>query len=134
MTTSPTTATSSSGRPGHLWGVHEAQHCLVEHVARDREQESRIGEGGQHLEAVEPVGMSRIALLAGQLDRGKRHPQPDDIGEQVTRVGEQRERPEQEAAHDLDESVGEGQQEGGEQGATMTPGGRETVRVTLMGV
>ena len=82
----------------HLGFAAETANGLDEHPDRDAEQEECVDECGQDLEPVEPERVRRSPVAApllearGELDRGERHAEPDDVGEHVARVGQQRER------------------------------------------
>ena len=68
---------------------------LDEDEDRDTEQQHRVDEGGQDLEAVEPERVlarrraHRPGVTVGQLDRRQRHAETDDVGQHVPGVGEQ---------------------------------------------
>jgi hypothetical protein len=69
-------------------GLAEAADRLVEHVARNAEQQHCVEQRGQDLQPVETERSLRMhTRLGGGLDRRERHAQPQGIGGHVPGVG-----------------------------------------------
>jgi hypothetical protein len=79
----------------------------------DAEQQHGVGEGGEDLQAVEPEGPVGALAGRGELDRGQRQAEAEDVGEHVPGVGQQGERPGGEAGHHLHHHEHGEQDEGG---------------------
>ena len=119
------------GAADHRHRLHEALHRLPGDGDRDEEQRQPVDEGGQHLEAVEAVG----ALPVGGARRDP-HGEPGErqrrgIGQHVAGVGEQRQRPGDDAADRLGQHGDRGQQAGPEQAALVGAGLGVRVAVVL---
>ena len=88
-------------RPGrHLRRVGEPADRLHHHEARDAGQQDRVGQGGEHLQPVQPERAlaSRCPARPAAVIGGQRHGDAEHVGEHVAGVGEQRQRAGDQAA------------------------------------
>ena len=82
--------------------ITETADRLEQHVAGDREQQHRVDECGQDLEAVQPERALRMRSRGGgRLNGRQRHPEPERVGGHVAGVRQQRQRPGDDAGDDL---------------------------------
>ena len=94
------------------------------------EEQQTVDLGGEHLGALEAVG---VALRGRPLRQGQRtqcEPEREHVGGEMDRVGDERQAPEQEPAHELDDEQhrvrGEGEYE---RSATRSKGGIDRINL-----
>ena len=77
----------------HVDRIAEAADRLDEDVDGDAEQQHRVGQGGEDLQAVQAERAVRaLVAAAGEVDGGEGHADADDVGEHVAGVRQQGER------------------------------------------
>ena len=87
----------------HLRGGHQPLDRLVDDPRGDGEQREPVGEGDQHLEAVEAVGAPPVRRTPRQPEAEPGQRERGEVGEHVAGVGEKRERAGGDAAGHLGE-------------------------------
>ena len=100
---------------GDIGRIAEPLERLVEDEGRDADQQHRVGDRGEHLGAVPPVGpRGRSAAAAGEQHRRQAHEHRHQVGQHVAGVGQQRDRIDQQRGGEL-ENEEAGQDGGGDQ-------------------
>ena len=92
--------------------AHQAHDRLVDDPSGDGEQCQAVGEGHQDLKAVEAVSAFPIGGPARKPESEPGQRQRRKVGEHVARIGDQRQRVRDDAAHHLDQHEAAGEKRG----------------------
>ena len=102
MASAPTSGGDEHERGADLGRVVPALHGLDDHPDGERAEQQGVGQGREDLGALEAEGRRLVRRPGRQPGRDEGDRDAGGVGEHVPGVGEERERPGDEAADDLD--------------------------------